>query len=176
MSSPAATYDLLLLLDPQAEETRRAKLVSDASAAITKQGELLRHDSWGERQLAYHVGRKESAEYHLMQFHAASPELLGSLDRSLRIADEVLRFRLIKLRPGVPEAPDMRPGAAPPRRAANGAERTPPAEAEADSSAPEAPSEPAAAADSSAPDAPSEPAAAVPSREAEGQADSGESD
>ena len=122
MSSPAATYDLLLLLDPQAEETRRAELVSDASAAITKQGELLRHDTWGERQLAYHIGRRASAEYHLMQFHASSPELLGSLDRSLRIADEVLRFRLIKLRPGVPEAPDMQPGAAEPRRAANGAE------------------------------------------------------
>jgi small subunit ribosomal protein S6 len=121
MSSPAATYDLMLLLDPQAEETRRAKLVSDASAAITKQGELLRHDSWGERQLTYQIERKASAEYHLMQFHAASPELLGSLDRSLRIADEVLRFRLIKLRPGVPEAPDMQSGAAA-RRGANGAE------------------------------------------------------
>jgi small subunit ribosomal protein S6 len=120
MSSPAATYDLLLLLDPQAEETRRAKLVSDASAAITKQGELLRHDSWGERQLAYHVGRKESAEYHLMQFHASSPELLGSLDRSLRIADEVLRFRIVKLKPGVPNPPEAPAAIAPPRPEAPG--------------------------------------------------------
>src|SRR5256885_13673885 len=159
MSSPAATYDLMLLLDLQAEEARRAELVSDASAAITKQGELLRHDTWGERQLTYPIGRRASAEYHLMQFHASSPELLGSLDRSLRIADEVLRFRLIKLRPGVPEAPDMQPGAAAPRRAANGAERARPAEAEAGSGAQEASSEPAAT---------------VPSGEAEGQADSGE--
>jgi len=125
MSSPAATYDLMLLLDPQAEEQRRAKLVSDASAAITKQGELVRHDTWGERPLTYHIARKTSAEYHLLQFHASSPELLGSLDRSLRIADEVLRFRLIKLKPGVPEAPDMKQGAPPPRRAANGAEGRP---------------------------------------------------
>jgi small subunit ribosomal protein S6 len=122
MSSTAATYDLMLLLDPQAEETRRAKLVSDASSAIAEHGELLRHDIWGERQMAYHIGRKASAEYHLMQFHASGPELLGSLDRSLRIADEVLRFRLIKLRPGVPEAPDAPPPPATPRRTANGAE------------------------------------------------------
>ena len=145
MSSPAATYDLMLLLDPQAEQARRAKLVSDASAAITKQGELLRHDTWGERQLAYHIGRKTSAEYHLMQFHASSPELLGALDRSLRIADEVLRFRLIKLKPGVPEAPDVAP---PPRRAADGAERARPAGAEAGSGVQQTPSEPAPAASS----------------------------
>src|SRR5205823_14895800 len=141
MSSPAATYDLLLLLDPQAEETRRAELVSDASAAITKQGELLRHDTWGERQLAYHIGRTASAEYHLMQFHASSPELLGALDRSLRIADEVLRFRLIKLRPGVPEAPDVQAGAPAAGGAANGADRGAPTEARSGAPEPAGPAE-----------------------------------
>ena len=129
MTSPAETYDLMLLLDPQAEEARRTKLVSDASAAIKKDGELLRHDRWGERQLAYHIDRKTSAEYHLLQFHASKPELLGALDRSLRIADVVLRFRLIKLRPGVPEAPDVQAVAPSARGAANGAERGTPAEA-----------------------------------------------
>ncbi len=136
MTSDAATYDLMLLLDPQAEEARRTKLVSDASAAIKQDGELLRHDRWGERQLAYHIRRKTSAEYHLLQFHASKPELLGELDRSLRIADEVLRFRLIKLRPGVPEAPDVQAGAPAAGRGANGTERGAPAEAR--SGAPEA--------------------------------------
>ena len=123
MTSAAATYDLMLLLDPQAEEARRTKLVSDASAAIKKDGELLRHDRWGERQLAYHIRRKTSAEYHLLQFHASKPELLGELDRSLRIADEVLRFRLIKLRPGVPDAPDVQADAPAAGRDTNGSER-----------------------------------------------------
>jgi small subunit ribosomal protein S6 len=123
MTSAAATYDLMLLLDPQAEEARRTKLVSDASAAIKQDGELLRHDRWGERQLAYHIRRKTSAEYHLLQFHASKPELLGELDRSLRIADEVLRFRLIKLRPGVPDAPDVQAGAPAAGRGADGTER-----------------------------------------------------
>ena len=146
MTSPAETYDLMLLLDPQAEEARRTKLVSDASAAIKKDGELLRHDRWGERQLAYHIRRKTSAEYHLLQFHASKPELLGALDRSLRIADEVLRFRLIKLRPGVPEAPDVPAGAPAAGRGADGTERGAPAEAR--SGAPEAAGEAAMAATS----------------------------
>ncbi|HLH13384.1 MAG TPA: 30S ribosomal protein S6 [Solirubrobacteraceae bacterium] len=117
MTLPAATYDLVLLLDPQAEDDARAKIVADARGAIEAQGELLRHDEWGERPLAYPIERKASAVYHLLQFHVRETELLDGLDRSLRITDGVLRFRLIKLRPGVPDAPDMRAGSAGARRA-----------------------------------------------------------
>jgi small subunit ribosomal protein S6 len=117
MTLPAPTYDLILLLDVQAEEATRAKIVADARAAIEAQGELLRHDDWGERALVYPIQRKTSAEYHLLQFHAGSTDLLDDLKRSLRIADGILRFRIIKLKPGVPEAPDMRAAAPAARRA-----------------------------------------------------------
>jgi small subunit ribosomal protein S6 len=117
MTLPAPTYDLVLLLDPQVEESVRAKIVADARSSIESQGELLRHDEWGERPLTYPIDKKASAEYHLLQFHANETELLSGLDRTLRITDGVIRFRLIKLKPGVPDAPDMRSGAAPARRA-----------------------------------------------------------
>jgi small subunit ribosomal protein S6 len=104
---PPPTYDLVLLLDPQADAATRAKIVADARAAIEAQGEFLRHDDWGERTLTYPIDRKTAAEYHLLQFHAGTPELLSVLDRSLRIADGILRFRIVKLKPGVSDAPDM---------------------------------------------------------------------
>ena len=88
-------------------DAARAKIVADAKAAIEAQGELLRHDDWGNRTLTYPIDRKTEAEYHLFQFHSPNAELLSSLDRTLRIVDGVLRFRLIKLKPGVPDAPEM---------------------------------------------------------------------
>jgi small subunit ribosomal protein S6 len=106
MTLPAPTYDLVLLLDPQAEESAREKIVADARKAIEAQGEFLLHNEWGERALAYPIDHKTGAEYHLLQFHA-TPELLSTLNRTLRIIDEVIRFRVIKLAPGTPEAPDM---------------------------------------------------------------------
>jgi small subunit ribosomal protein S6 len=136
MTLPPPTYDLVLLLDPQADDATRTKVVADARGAIEAQGELLRHDEWGDRALSYPIDRKATAEYHLLQFHAATPELLKGLDRTLRIADEVLRFRIIKLAPGVPDAPDMTPGAAAARRPAGEGEP-----------AAEAPPEPAAQAE-----------------------------
>jgi small subunit ribosomal protein S6 len=122
MTLPAPTYDLVLLLDPQADDATRAKLVTDTRSSISAQGELLRHDEWGERALTYPIERRASARYHLMQFHVTDTELLSSLDRTLRLADEVLRFRIIKLAPGVPSAPDMSaaPAATPRSESAEG--------------------------------------------------------
>lgn len=107
VSHTAPTYDLLLLLDSEAQEPAREKLLADTRATIAAQGELLRDDVWGERALTYPIAHKATARYHLLQFHAASPQLLHELNRTLRIADEVVRFRIVKLKPGTPDAPDM---------------------------------------------------------------------
>ncbi|HEY7831415.1 MAG TPA: 30S ribosomal protein S6 [Solirubrobacteraceae bacterium] len=110
MTLPAPTYDLVLMLDTQAEAPVRAKIVADARSAIEAQGELLRHDEWGDRALAFPIDHKQAAEYHLLQFHSNTPELLRGLDRTLRITDGIVRFRIVKLKPGTPAAPDMQPG------------------------------------------------------------------
>ena len=158
MTLPAPTYDLVLLLDPQADDATREKLVADTRSSIEGQGELLRHDDWGERALTYPIDRKASAQYHLLQFHAADKQLLGGLDRTLRLADEVLRFRIVKLAPGVGEAPtDMTSGAEPTSRP----EEAPEVQAEAATAAPDP--APAAEAATAAPDpAPAAEAEAAP--------------
>jgi small subunit ribosomal protein S6 len=160
MTLSAPTYDLVLLLDPQADDATRAKLVTDTRASISAQGELLRHDEWGERALTYPIERRTSARYHLMQFHVAETELLSSLDRTLRLADEVLRFRIIKLAPGVPSAPDMSAAPAAPRGETAEGEASPAPAAEAPPAEPAAPATPAE---------PTEAAEATPQAPAEGE-------
>jgi len=127
MAATAPTYDLVLLLDPQAEEPARAKIVSDTKAAIAALGAVTRHDEWGERALAYPIEHRATAEYHLLQFHAAQSGLIADLNRVLHITDGVIRFRVNKLKPGTPDAPDLkadRGGATPPTdRGATPAER-----------------------------------------------------
>jgi small subunit ribosomal protein S6 len=114
MTLPAPTYDLVLLLDPQTEPAVRTKIVTDSREAIAAKGELVHHDEWGERALAYPIDHKATAEYHLLQFHATEVDLIAELNRTLHITDGVIRFRINKLKPGTPAAPDMAPGAAPP--------------------------------------------------------------
>ena len=112
MATEAPIYDLTLLLDTQADDERRAKIVADVEDLITRTGgELLGRHDWGVRPTAYEINKRADAEYHLIQFHATK-ESLEALDHTLKITDGVNRFRVIKLRPGTPDPPDLRAAAA----------------------------------------------------------------
>jgi small subunit ribosomal protein S6 len=100
------SYDLLVLLDPDAPEERRAGLVDQIKGQIDSGDATLKGDAdWGMRKLSYEIDHRREAQYHLFQFQAAPP-LLAQLDRNLSIDDIVLRHRIIRL-PG--EAPETTP-------------------------------------------------------------------
>ena len=105
---PQASYDLMVLLDPEAAEDSRAGVLERVKGQIESGDATLKGDSdWGMRRLAYEIDHRNEAQYHLFQFQAA-PEVLNELGRTLSIDDIVLRFRTIRL-PG--EAPEVTPAA-----------------------------------------------------------------
>ena len=108
MVRPAPLYDLVLLLDSEASEDQRAKVLGDVERIITGSGEIVSDQDWGLRALAYEIRHKPDAQYHLLQFHAPRPAL-EQLDRLLHIADGVVRYRIIKLKPGTPPPPAAQP-------------------------------------------------------------------
>jgi small subunit ribosomal protein S6 len=99
MAASKPIYDLILLLDLGAEDEVRAKIIADARAAISADGELVGDQAWGTRALAYEIDHREQAEYHLLQF-SGPPSLIAGLEHTLRITDGVVRHRVIKLPPG----------------------------------------------------------------------------
>jgi len=113
MAKPAPLYDLVLLLSVQTDDDVRAKIVADVESTITGGGGTIeRNDEWGRRALTFEIDHQGEAEYRLIQFKGPSA-LLDSLSHNLGIADGVLRFRIIKVIPGTPEAPDPRSFSAP---------------------------------------------------------------
>jgi small subunit ribosomal protein S6 len=109
MPTAAPVYDLMLLLSTSADEARRKQILSEVESAISAaKGSIERNDDWGVRGLTYHIAHQADAEYHLLQL-SGPPSLLESLSHSLRIADDVLRFRIIKVAPGTPPAPETPP-------------------------------------------------------------------
>ena len=123
MAQEPPLYDLVVLLDSEATEEQATKVLNDCERIIKSAGEIVSDQDWGLRALAYEIRHKSAALYHLMQFHAPR-EVLEQLDRMLHIADGVVRYRIIKLKPGT--APSS-PGAAAAEAAAEPAEE--PAEA-----------------------------------------------
>jgi small subunit ribosomal protein S6 len=161
----AGPYDLMLLLDPTAPEERRTAAISEAESMIGSGGELIATHDWGQRRMAYEIDHRPEAEYRLYQFDGDNA-LLDRLNQRLRILDGVLRFRIIKFKPGQPTPPP--PDQQAPRRreereaqdtkvAARAAADAPPHEDEDGSVA--APAAPVATPDApaSGPDAPAAP-------------------
>jgi small subunit ribosomal protein S6 len=179
----AGVYDLMLLIDPNAPEERRTSAVSEAESLLSSSGEIVAQQDWGQRRMAYEIDHRPEAEYRLYQFNG-DKDLLERLNQRLRINDAVLRFRIIKSKPGAPLPPapeqqsarrreerepqDTRVAA---RAAADApaASDAPEAEAAAPADAPAAPADaPAGPADAPVPDAPAPdaPAADAPPADA----------
>lgn len=100
-------YDLVLMLDSAAPDEQRRKVLTGAESTIAAGGEIVNDQDWGVRQTAYEIRHKTDAEYHLLQFHGTR-DVLETLQRTLRIADGIVRFRIIKLAPGTPAPPANR--------------------------------------------------------------------
>jgi small subunit ribosomal protein S6 len=141
MATEAPIYDLVLLLDPTIEQERRDTILANVEDAVDRNGEIVGRHDWGLRPTVYEVHKQSEAEYHLLQFRGP-PALLEQLDHNLKITDGILRFRIIKLRPGTPAPPDLAPAAV--GAAAVAAPEAEPAAAAAAAAAPAAPA-PAAA-------------------------------
>ncbi len=112
MVAPAPTYDLMLMLDPKAELATREKIRSDVKAMIEQGGSIIGDHGYGNRTMAFEIDHQTQSEYDLVQFHGPN-SVLEQLQRTLRIADGVVRFRIIKLRAGVGEPPDLSQAQAP---------------------------------------------------------------
>lgn len=105
MTASHPTYDLMLLLSTEVEEERRTEIVESTEAAIAAQdGVVVGSYDWGVRALTFEIDHRTDAHYRLIQF-TGPPALLASLDHTLKIADGVTRFRVIKILPGTPPVP-----------------------------------------------------------------------
>ena len=86
----------MFIVPPEADESiiggvidRITKIVSQAG------GEVGKVDRWGRRRLAYEIARQSEGYYVVVAF-TAEPSVIAELERSLHLADEVLRFKVVQ--------------------------------------------------------------------------------
>jgi len=135
-------YDLTLMLDPNVPDDRHREILGNVNSAIEGKGKLVGQHDWGMRRMAFEIDHRADASYHVFQFEGAK-DLLDQLDNALKIADGVLRHRIIKVKPGTPPPPTPRPEAPRDARAPDDPGGAVAARAAADAPPPPAEEEPA---------------------------------
>jgi small subunit ribosomal protein S6 len=87
----------MAILDPEADEAAVNGIADRITGIISDHGgEVSSVDRWGRRKLAFEIEKRSEGNYLVVAF-TAEPDALAELDRVLSFADEVLRFKVVRL-------------------------------------------------------------------------------
>lgn len=90
-------YEVMVILDVGLDEDVIRATVERATELIKSKGATLgRVDHWGRRRFAYEIKHHNEGYYVLIEA-MAEPAVMADLDRMLHLADEVIRYKVIRL-------------------------------------------------------------------------------
>ena len=90
-------YEVMIILDPSLEDENIQAQVDRSTTLINSRGgQLGQVAKWGKRRLAYEIQHHREGYYVLVEANA-EPPVMAELDRSLQLADEVLRHKVIRI-------------------------------------------------------------------------------
>jgi small subunit ribosomal protein S6 len=87
----------MLILPAEADEAMVSTAVERINKVVSPAGgEIGRLDRWGRRRFAYEIDRTTEGYYVVVRF-TAEPSAQTEIDRALKLADEVIRHKVMVL-------------------------------------------------------------------------------
>lgn len=87
-------YELLVVLQPDLDETALAEITTKINGWVTEAGGTVeKTDNWGKRRLAYHIRKQREGLYVLFNL-AMLPSFTTELERNLRFMEPVMRHMI----------------------------------------------------------------------------------
>ena len=92
-------YELMVILDPEIDERTVAPSLDKFLNVIRNDGGSIDNvDVWGRRRLAYEINKKPEGYYFVIEF--VGGEDLAGLEHQFRLADDVVRHKVLRLPDG----------------------------------------------------------------------------
>ena len=94
--APPRGYELVAVISPEIADEQLETRVNEISNFITERGGVMSDvEQWGKRKLAYAIGGFTEGNYVLYRFEA-NPAICKEVESNLQIAEDILRFLLIR--------------------------------------------------------------------------------
>lgn len=91
------TYEIVFIVDPDAEDAEVMRLTEAAQKIITDQGgSIVKTEMMGRRQLAYEINHRRDGVYVLLEVEGSGAEI-AELERRMRVNDRILRYMTIRV-------------------------------------------------------------------------------
>ena len=90
-------YELGIIVDPEVPPEDETSAMERLEGIITEaDGEMLGKDTWGRRQLAYPISKKNYGVYHFWRFNVGG-DALEKLNFEMRTNDAVMRSLILNM-------------------------------------------------------------------------------
>ena len=90
-------YEVMIIIDAEVDDAGVRGWVTRAGELIGAEGgTVATTDIWGRRRFAYEIAKKHEGIYVVLQV-VTSATNLDSLDRVLRLADNIVRHKILRL-------------------------------------------------------------------------------
>ena len=98
------SYELMIITRGSLEEAAVTATIERFTTLIADQGGTVeRVDHWGKRQFAYEIEHMNEGYYTVVDLQVSSEGLL-ELERQLRLADEIVRHKVVRPGPRIKRA------------------------------------------------------------------------
>jgi|SRR5499426_2127729 small subunit ribosomal protein S6 len=92
-------YELMVIIDAELDDEVIDATVKRIADMLGQRGATVRsEDRWGRRRFAYEINHKHEGYYVVFEFVGGSD--LDQLERALRLADEIVRHKVLRLPDG----------------------------------------------------------------------------
>ncbi len=89
-------YELMVIIDAELDDEVIDATVKRIVELIGQRGATVKNeDRWGRRRFAYEINHKHEGYYVVWEFVGGSD--LAQLERALRLADETVRHKVVRL-------------------------------------------------------------------------------
>ena len=86
----------MIIFDAETEDDSVNRILAQGTQLIEAgQGRVAKTDRWGRRRFAYEINHKHEGYYVVWEFVGGSD--LDQLERALRLADETVRHKIVRL-------------------------------------------------------------------------------
>ncbi len=90
-------YEVMIILDAALEESVIQGLINRSSEIVAAEnGNIATTDKWGVRRFAYEINHQHEGFYVVLEIVTEATNL-DDLDRFLRLADETIRHKILRL-------------------------------------------------------------------------------
>jgi small subunit ribosomal protein S6 len=89
-------YELMVIIHGDLDENAAKAQVTEIESRLNEVGTVSSTDFWGRRQFAYEIDHKTEGSYVVYEL-LAEPAACDPVERSLRLADEIVRHKLLRL-------------------------------------------------------------------------------